>query len=146
MSPHKTKQARADYQRRWRIVHPTESHRINRANYRKHRNERCAQATRLANRNRVYVNEKKTKPCTDCARSYPPYIMQFDHVRGVKRASVSRLVSRGASFTTLDAEIEKCDLVCANCHLERTAQRGWKGAGRPREIWPDAPGAVNEDD
>lgn len=47
--------------------------------------------------------------------------MDFDHVRGVKLANVSRLIA--APTHLLLAEIEKCELVCAACHRTRTSSR-----------------------
>jgi hypothetical protein len=65
---------------------------------------------------------KESHPCKDCGVSYPYYVMDFDHV-GVKRALISRLVTRGATPARIQDEIDQCDLVCANCHRERTHQR-----------------------
>lgn len=66
---------------------------------------------------------KSTTPCADCGQTYPHYVMDFDHVRGEKMANVSHLARSHGSRTRLFAEIAKCDLVCANCHRERTQQR-----------------------
>jgi hypothetical protein len=49
--------------------------------------------------------------------------MDFDHVRGEKVANVSVLVAGGASRRRVLAEIAKCEVVCANCHRERTHGR-----------------------
>jgi hypothetical protein len=65
----------------------------------------------------------KDGPCTDCGVRYPPYVMQFDHVRGVKRLNVSAMASCTYGPAPILAEIAKCDLVCANCHAERTYAR-----------------------
>jgi hypothetical protein len=72
---------------------------------------------------RVIAVEAKNRPCADCGRSYPPYVMDFDHVRGEKVANVSVLVAGGASRRRVLAEIAKCEVVCANCHRERTHGR-----------------------
>ena len=48
--------------------------------------------------------------------------MQFDHIGTDKISSVSRLVSGRSRQAVLD-EIEKCELVCANCHSIRTWHR-----------------------
>ncbi len=64
--------------------------------------------------------------CLDCAEN-DLRVLEFDHVRGDKLASVAQLVVREASLERLADEIAKCDVVCANCHRRRTAQRaGWK--------------------
>lgn len=63
---------------------------------------------------------KDGKACTDCKVSYPYYVMDFDHIRGRKVNDVARMVNTGASKEAILLELEKCDLVCANCHRERT--------------------------
>lgn len=65
----------------------------------------------------------KNKPCTDCGKSYPHYVMQFDHTEGDKEDCVSVLVGKSKSKKTILDEIAKCELVCANCHAERTFRR-----------------------
>lgn len=53
-----------------------------------------------------------------------PVVLQFDHVRGKKRCSISALVHVGAPWTEIQEEIEKCDVRCANCHQRRHAKEG----------------------
>jgi hypothetical protein len=78
----------------------------------------------LRQRNREYVNSVKANmPCADCGVIYPPYVMQFDHVSDNKRDNVANLVRSGVSIKTLQTEINKCELVCSNCHIERTHAR-----------------------
>ena len=74
-------------------------------------------------RSRDYVNGLKSRPCKDCHHTFPPYVMDYDHVHGTKRADVSTLVSVGTSRAILGREIAKCDLVCSNCHRIRTFTR-----------------------
>jgi hypothetical protein len=84
-----------------------------------------AQTSRVAakKRNREFVNAlKSSTPCADCGKTYPPYVMQFDHMRN-KTFAVAELVNRAVSLKTLKAEIAKCELVCANCHAIRTYER-----------------------
>lgn len=69
----------------------------------------------LDSRKRLLIS-LKSKPCLDCGRVFHYCQMDFDHVRGVKVAGVHDLKSRAAIL----AEVEKCDLVCANCHRVRT--------------------------
>lgn len=72
---------------------------------------------------RAMVRAAKGKPCADCQVQYPYYVMQFDHLdANHKTFNVSSGVS-SASRAKVEAEIAKCDVVCANCHAERTHQR-----------------------
>lgn len=69
-----------------------------------------------------FVISLKQKPCADCGIQYPPYVMDFDHRdKKLKLASVSKMISyHMSSKEKILKEIEKCDLVCANCHRIRT--------------------------
>lgn len=57
-------------------------------------------------------------PCVDCGIN-EPVVLQFDHVRGVKRANVSEIVSQGFTLHTIKLEIAKCEVRCANCHIRK---------------------------
>jgi hypothetical protein len=73
---------------------------------------------------RAWFSTLKQHPCLDCGVSYPPWIMQFDHRPDEEKvADLARMVSRGFARWKIEAEIKKCDLVCANCHAERTHLR-----------------------
>ena len=63
--------------------------------------------------------ELKNRPCIDCGESFPPYVMQFDHVSGEKENCVSRMTS----YKKMLEEALKCEIVCANCHAIRTWTR-----------------------
>lgn len=66
---------------------------------------------------------KETAGCQDCGQDYPAYVLDLDHVRGEKVANVAFLVSNDAARRLILEEIEKCDVVCSNCHRERTHAR-----------------------
>ena len=74
-----------------------------------------------AARGKRIIEAAKAGPCADCGIAYPPHVMDFDHVRGVKLRAVGLL--RSGSVERLLAEIAKCEVVCSNCHRERTHQR-----------------------
>lgn len=67
------------------------------------------------------IRDAKDQPCADCGVQYPYYVMQFDHVRGEKRFNLGG--GWNNSMEAIKEEIAKCDIVCANCHAERTYQR-----------------------
>lgn len=70
-----------------------------------------------------FLIECKDVPCTDCGIKYPPFVMDFDHVRGTKSFNLSRAASKRISLDVLKEEINKCEVVCANCHRLRTHSR-----------------------
>lgn len=84
---------------------------------------------RSVERRRAFVDSLKTGPCTDCGKRYAPYVMDFDHRPGVhKEWSKSKFntisyLAANAPMPRLLEEIKKCDLVCSNCHRERTHRR-----------------------
>lgn len=61
--------------------------------------------------------------CMDCGYAANLNALEFDHVpeRGPKMFEISAGVTRG--WPTLQAELDKCDVVCANCYSIRTANR-----------------------
>ena len=88
---------------------------INKEKYKQSKNQTKDKIRRI-------IQQAKSKSCTDCKNSFPYYVMDFDHVRGEKKFNIGESVSCGSSSRVLE-EIEKCDLVCANCHRVRTYNR-----------------------
>lgn len=70
------------------------------------------------------MNDLKRGPCTDCGQTFDPICMDFDHLPGTdKILNVGRMVTRKFAWAKIEAEIAKCELVCANCHRLRTKKR-----------------------
>lgn len=65
---------------------------------------------------------KESKPCKDCGKWYPYYVMHFDHLRD-KEFNISEWAQNSLNLDKLKQEIDKCDLVCANCHSIRSYYR-----------------------
>ncbi len=83
--------------------------------------ERARRVKKVRARMKELINRAKTRPCMDCKIQYNPWVMDFDHRdQSMKRMEVSRCRN---SFSQLQKEIEKCDVVCANCHRERTQKQ-----------------------
>ena len=70
----------------------------------------------------------KRGPCSDCGQTFTPEAMHWDHRPGTEKVrDLANLAANHARRLVL-AEIEKCDLVCANCHAARTAARRRRAA------------------
>lgn len=68
-----------------------------------------------------WLTEYKTgKPCADCGEVYDPICMDFHHEDPkLKKDEVRMLLRDGYSMTVVQAEIDKCVLICSNCHRLR---------------------------
>ena len=62
----------------------------------------------------------KDASCSDCGL-VDPLVMEFDH-RDEKDMNIADM-RRSYSLDKIIDEIEKCDIVCANCHRRRTYDR-----------------------
>jgi hypothetical protein len=104
--PHKSEYNRAWYQK----------------NKAKHKTDVRRNAERYKARFDSLVRLYKSTGCADCGEVYPPYVMDFDHLEDTEK--VSNVASMaGWSLEKVEAEIAKCEVVCANCHRVRTHDR-----------------------
>jgi hypothetical protein len=76
-----------------------------------------------AKRDRLYFQAIKIeRGCADCGYNANPVALDFDHLPGsVKMYRVCTMA--GMRRDLIDAEIAKCEVVCANCHRIRTNDR-----------------------
>ena len=113
-SPYKRDPVRAlAWHRAWRARNPDYYKTYNKAHGRKRREERTA-----------LIRAFKNRPCVDCGGEFPPVCMDFDHKLWGKgtRKSMSERASR-MPLDKLQAELQTCDVVCANCHRIRTEKQ-----------------------
>jgi hypothetical protein len=80
---------------------------------------------------RLLVDYLTGHPCVDCGET-DVRVLQFDHIDPeLKNAAVSLLLRRRVDWTTIRAEIDKCQVRCGNCHRRRTIAQ--KRSGEIRE-------------
>lgn len=118
---------KAEYNREWY-----------KKNKKKHRASVDKNNQRYVESIRQLVRLEKERPCADCGRRYPYYVMDFDHVRGKKEGDVGRIASSSKSIEKVKKEIAKCEVVCSNCHRERTHKRSRSLTERPGPPKADA--------
>jgi hypothetical protein len=105
-----------------------------RRHYAKHKERVIAKAKTYSKaareRVRSYINDHlKANPCVDCGET-DPIILEFDHITGTKKFNISDATRRGYGMNKIKAEIEKCEVRCANCHRKKTYERGgWAHRG-----------------
>ena len=65
-------------------------------------------------------------PCVDCGET-DPVVLEFDHRDATEKVDcVGTMISNKKPLGVIKAEIEKCDVRCANCHRRKTAKEfGW---------------------
>ena len=103
-----------------------EYYRVNKekkAEYNKEYNERNKEKIREERREQ---HKEKRAICLEylggkCVKCGTIHNLQFDHIdRTTKKYEISTKLSY--NFDTLKEELDKCQLLCAPCHLEKTAK------------------------
>ena len=76
---------------------------------------------KIRERNQEFIiSYLKEHPCCKCGES-DIVVLEFDHIRD-KKFEISKLIKGNSSFENLKVEIEKCQVLCANCHKRKTAK------------------------
>ena len=76
-------------------------------------------------KNRLWLyNYLLKNPCIICNEK-DPVVLDFDHIdKDKKEFGISENI--GLSLEKIKKEVEKCQILCANCHRRRTAEQfGW---------------------
>lgn len=88
--------------------------------FKKHQRRVKAKARVNANRIKLY-SYLDNHPCVCCGEK-DPIVLEFDHLDpSNKHIAVSNAVCNGWSWKRIYSEIEKCQVLCANCHRRKTA-------------------------
>ncbi|MDO8341380.1 MAG: hypothetical protein Q7T59_05380 [Candidatus Woesebacteria bacterium] len=67
-------------------------------------------------------------PCKDCGEN-DIFVLEFDHRdRKEKKGEITKIIRNKSSLRGVVAEIDKCDVRCANCHRRKTEKENgsWK--------------------
>jgi 5-methylcytosine-specific restriction endonuclease McrA len=77
--------------------------------------------SRCRNKRKAALRELKvSSACADCGYRFHHSALQFDHLRD-KRFNISGNIN--LAWSRILEEVEKCEVVCANCHMMRTWAR-----------------------
>ena len=124
-NPEKSKvnEHRAEEKRRGKRVYSSEyrkqwySKKKKDADWVKNNNKISNERARLV---KIFISEYKVKRgCCDCGYNKHHSALDFDHIIGNKELNVSHSKSVNQAIK----EIEKCEVVCSNCHRIRTYNR-----------------------
>jgi hypothetical protein len=89
------------------------------------RSSKCKSCEKRPEIRRVIVLEALASGCADCGTT-DLIVLNFDHRDpATKLYNISTLLSARNKFSVqiLRDEISKCDVVCSNCHIHRTAKK-----------------------
>ena len=69
----------------------------------------------------------KKNPCNHCGQKNI-IVLEFDHCRGKKDFNISVALHLGFPLDSIRKELEKCQVLCANCHAikSQTEQKSWR--------------------
>jgi len=140
-SKHATNRRGADDPRpEWRFQQPGESRKEYLKRYQReyhrhewyptHTKERIQETKdRRAALQEWYTNYKATLQCRNCGE-WRPECLQFHHRDPKeKKFNIGEWIKNGVSLETLQAEIAKCDVLCANCHAVETQNQRYQAKG-----------------
>jgi len=122
LTPEQKKAKRKEYNDRYKAKNPEklkESIRLykekNKVSIRKKASKWQKEKGRL---NKIKAIEYKGGVCLDCNTVYPPCCYDFHHLDPlIKDSTIAQIMGR--DFNNIIPELEKCVLLCANCHRIR---------------------------
>lgn len=84
------------------------------------KNAECKKRYKIRQRDRwrrIVTRLKVQQGCTLCGYNEHPAALDFDHIdRTSKNYNISTMVNQGRSDASMEREIVKCRVLCANCH------------------------------
>ena len=69
-------------------------------------------------RRKWLVGYKKTLKCVRCEESHPATLTFHHKSNSEKSFEIGNAITLGVGLKKLSAEIEKCEVLCANCHAK----------------------------
>ena len=85
--------------------------------------------TQRRSRKRLEAIQRFGDECYDCKQEYPSYVYDFHHLDPTQKRHMDS--NRGLNFTMSDKniqeELDKCIMLCSNCHrIRHWKESQWK--------------------
>lgn len=91
--------------------------------YKKRRYKQIAKRKAIA---KEYVHSfKQSKGCENCGEN-DPVCLDFHHVTDDKEIDIGSTFNNGWSIKRIQKEIDKCIVLCSNCHRKHHANDFWE--------------------
>ncbi len=97
--------------------------------YLAHKDEFIQEKRERVRSNRIEAREYvflylATHPCVECGET-DPVVLEFDHINPEEKdKSIAQMIQEGVPIATLEREIAKCQVLCANCHRRKSSNEG----------------------
>ena len=116
------KEQKREYHKKW-FQKNKEKRREYKIKYREENREKIREQRRAhRDKRRAYCLEYLGGKCVKCGTIHN---LQFDHIkREGKKYEITRKITN--NFDSIKEELDKCQLLCAPCHLEKTASEWTK--------------------
>lgn len=118
-----------NYHKQWHKKHPEKNAEYKKRDYKKHREKRLAFSKKYwkeyrEGRNPIVRNNyrkrvayfRESGVCVVCKENHPACLDWHHRDSSLKEFPVCRGISDGFSEEEIWKEIEKCDILCSNCH------------------------------
>ena len=107
------------YKKQWTKDNPGVSRKASLKYYRSHREERCKYRSEKVRKKRGYIQDYKlSHGCAVCGYNRCASALDFHHIGDDKEFTIGSMISRDYSLEKLKKEMDKCTVLCANCHRE----------------------------
>jgi hypothetical protein len=110
--PHKNKEDRLEYNKQYYQKNKNKA----KSYYKKYKEDFVKQNQKLRKRNKDFITAYKTERCCSiCGYNNHACALDFHHIHG-KAKNISVLCKESHSIERIKEEIDKCIILCANCH------------------------------
>lgn len=107
-----------EYAKQYREENPEHCKELRKANYDRHQEKRVGEQRKLRKERKQHLLERLGGKCVECGTTKR---LQFDHI-DPRTKSFTIAAKLTSSIEVLYEEVDKCQLLCPDCHLEKTKE------------------------
>jgi NAD-dependent dihydropyrimidine dehydrogenase PreA subunit len=119
------KEHRANYAKKWRELNPEKYKEISLRSYEKRKEKTIKENRENWQTRKINAVEYKGNRCEDCKQTFPYGVYDFHHLNPKEKDLSWR---KTKNWESIKVELDKCVLLCANCHRIRHIEERKKNA------------------